>query len=248
MNRRIPIAPCWLALLAACSSSSEEKRSAAERGQQLFESKALSPSRLNDYTCATCHDLTASEPASKKTGAPLSGVTRRPRFWGGQEVELLRAVNACRTYFMSASEPLDPRERDAEDLYAYLESLEPGDDREQPFTVVTTIGPDALPPGDAYNGGIVYVMACQSCHGAMHTGAGRLSERVPVLPEDTLAKHPAPDYSPRSQHLVFNEKIRHGVFLGYGGTMPPLSAERLSDTEVSDVLQALGVYVDRPLP
>ena len=125
MNRRIPIAPCWLALLAACSSSSEEKRSAAERGQQLFESKALSPSRLNDYTCATCHDLTASEPASKKTGAPLSGVTRRPRFWGGQEVELLRAVNACRTYFMSASEPLDPRERDAEDLYA-LESVRCG--------------------------------------------------------------------------------------------------------------------------
>lgn len=248
MKRLIPFASACLALHLACSSPPEEKRSAIQRGQQLFASKALSASSLNDYTCASCHDLAPLDPPSKKAGAPLAGVTERPSFWGGQEAELLRAVNACRSYFMSASDPLEANTRDARDLYAYLESLEPEDAREQPFTVVTTIGPEPLPPGDDYNGRVVYVMACQSCHGAMHSGSGRLSERVPVLPEDTLAKHPAPDYSPRAQHLVFNEKIRHGMFLGYGGTMPPLSVERLSDSEVSDVLQALGLYLERPTP
>jgi thiosulfate dehydrogenase len=203
---------------------------------------------LNDYTCATCHDLTASDPPSKKSGAPLAGATMRPLFWGGQEADLLRAVNACRNYFMLASDPLDAGDSDARDLYAYLESLEPGDDSEQPFTIVSAIGPDPLPPGDRFNGNLTYALACQSCHGSMHSGEGRLSERVPILPEDTLLEHPPPDYTPRLQHLVFNEKIRHGSFLGYGGTMPPLSTERLSDAEISDVLQALGIYIDRPAP
>lgn len=226
-------------LALGCGSTGEE-RSAAERGKELFESKALSPSRLNDYTCATCHDEAATEPPSKKSGAPLAGVTKRPAFWGGQEAELLRAVNACRDYFMLASTPLAADEPDARALYAYLESLEPGDEAAQPFTVVTDIDP--LPLGDATNGNVLYVMACGTCHGAMHTGQGRLSERVPVLPEDSLLEHDT--YSPRVQRLIFTEKIRHGPFLGYGGNMPPLSTERLSNAEVSDILQALGVLGD----
>jgi len=60
------------------------------------------------------------------------------------------------------------------------------------------------------------------------------------LPEDTLAEHAG--YSLRSQRLVFIEKIRHGLFLGYGGDMPPFSKEQLSDAEISDVLEALGVF------
>jgi thiosulfate dehydrogenase len=43
------------------------------------------------------------------------------------------------------------------------------------------------------------------------------------------------------QRLIFTEKIRHGLFLGYGGTMPPFSSQLLSDAEVSDLLEALGV-------
>jgi len=237
----------WLlALVAFCSplgigcGSSDQTQSAIERGQELFESQALSPSHLNDYTCATCHDAAAPSPPSKKSGAPLAGVTSRPLFWGGQEADLLRAVNACRDYFMLASSPLAADDRDARALYAYLDSIEPRDEMAQPFTVVSEIDP--LPIGDAANGNALYVMACSTCHGAMHTGQGRLSERVPVLPEDTIAEHAS--YSPRIQRLIFTEKIRHGLFLGYSGNMPPLAAERLSNEEVSDILQALGVLGD----
>ena len=74
----------------------------------------------------------------------------------------------------------------------------------------------------------------------MHTGAGQLSASIPILPDDTLAAHPPPTYSPRLQRLVFIEKTRHGLFLGYGGDMPPFSLETLPDASLSDILEALA--------
>jgi len=230
-------------LLNACSSTPEQ--SAVDRGQQLFESKALSKSRLNDYTCATCHDIIASTPPSKKAGGALAGATLRSTFWGGQVGDLLGSVNACRSDFMGDTQPLTATDEQARALYAYLASLEPGDADAVPFTIVTYIDP--LPRGDTpdaiasakSHGELLYAQTCMYCHGMMHDGVGRLSERLPILPEDTLVSHA--EYTPRVQRLIFTEKIRHGLFLGYDGVMPPFSAEVLSDQEVSDLLEALGV-------
>ncbi len=223
-------------LLGACSSDASGP-TAVEHGQQLFESKALSSSSLNDFSCASCHDLQASGPPPIKTGAPLAGATLRARFWGGQDDDLLRAINDCRNYFMVDNQPLTATDEDARSLYAYLQSAEPGDDQPQPFTVVTDIL--ALPRGDADSGNHLYGWACASCHGEMHDGSGRLSARVPILPEETLAAHT--EFTPRVVRLIFTEKIRHGLFLNYSGTMPPFSTERLSDQDISDLLEALGV-------
>jgi thiosulfate dehydrogenase len=222
-------------LLSACASTSEP--GAVEQGRQLFESKALSSSRLNDYTCATCHELVASSPPSKKAGGALAGVTLRTTFWNDQEPDLLGSINACRKNFMGDVVPLSATDARARSLYAYLESLEPGDANPIPFTIVTTIDP--LPRGNEEHGQLLFAQTCMYCHGNMHDGVGRLSERMPILPEDTLVAHA--QYSARVQRLVFTEKIRHGLFLGYGGMMPPFSAELLSDDEVSDLLEALGV-------
>jgi thiosulfate dehydrogenase len=222
-------------LLSACGSSAEP--SAVEQGQKLFESEALSPSHLNLYTCATCHDGLVSTLPLKKTGSAMPGVTQRPVFWGGQERDLLGAINACRNYFMVANQPLAATDADARSLYAYLASLEPGDSQEAPFTIVTDIS--VLPRGDASNGQLLFDEACRSCHGDMHQGTGKLGDLIPTLPEDTLAAHA--QYTPRDVRLVFTEKIRHGLFLGYGGMMPPFSVELLSDGDVSDLLEALGV-------
>ena len=219
--------------LSACGSSSDQS---VAQGRQLFESQALSPSHLNIYTCKTCHDVEADRTPLIKAGAVLAGVTSRPLFWGGQVADLLGAVNACRNYFMVANQPLSATDADAHSLYAYLASLEPGDSEQVPFTIVTEI--DALPRGDADHGQVLFAAACSYCHGDMHHGIGRFSG-LPILPEDTIAAHAR--YSPRSQRLVFTEKIRHGLFLGYGGMMPPFSSERLSDEDVSDLLEALGV-------
>jgi thiosulfate dehydrogenase len=222
-------------LLGACSGTPEQ--SAVEQGRQLFVSKALSRSKLNDYTCATCHDIEASTRPSKKSGGALAGVTLRSRFWGGQTADLLGSINACRNYFMGDNQPLVATDSDARSLYAYLESLEPGDAKPIPFTIVTGIEP--LARGDEANGQALYAQACLHCHGNPHDGLDRLSERVPILPEDTLLEHA--EYSARVQRLIFTEKVRHGLFLGYGGVMPPFSAELLSDAEVSDLLEALGI-------
>jgi len=138
---------------------------------------------------------------------------------------------------MVASEPLAASDPDAVALYAYLASLQPLAPDAVPFTVVRDIEP--LPRGDARGGQNVFNEACLYCHGLMHSGSGRLDERVPTLPEDTLAEHS--EFSARVQRLIFIEKTRHGLFLGYGGDMPPFSLEVLSDAQVSDLLEALGV-------
>lgn len=230
-------------LISACSGESEQ--SAVEKGRQLFESKALSQSPLNDYTCASCHDIVASTPPSKKAGGALAGVTLRSSFWGGQEADLLSSINACRNNFMSDNQPLSASNEQARSLYSYLASLEPGDANAIPFTVVTNIDP--LPRGETpeaiadavAHGQVLFAQTCLYCHGSMHDGQGRLSDRVSILPEDTLVEHA--QYSARTQRVIFTEKIRHGLFLGYGGVMPPFSAELLSDQDVSDLLEALNV-------
>jgi thiosulfate dehydrogenase len=240
---RYTVALLGCALLSACSGTPEQ--SAVDRGRQLFESKALSQSHLNDYTCATCHDLRATTPPSKKAGGALAGVTLRETFWGGQEADLLGSINACRNNFMGDNRPLSANDEQARSLYAYLVSLEPGDANPIPFTVVTDIEalaraetPEAISNAEAH-GQLLFLQTCQYCHGEMHTGVGRLSTLEPILPEDTLVAHA--QYTPRIQRLIFTEKIRHGLFLGYGGVMPPFSAELLSDNDVSDLLEALGV-------
>ncbi|HYQ15629.1 MAG TPA: c-type cytochrome [Polyangiaceae bacterium] len=243
MNHHLTIRALGLlgcALLGGCGSS---ETSAVEQGQKLFETKALSPSTLNDYSCVSCHDVQASNPPSEKPGAPLAGAYLRPSFWGGQEVDLLRAVNACRNYFMAASQPLTAEDRDARALYAYLESLPSNGDAEaeQPFTIVNPITRLTNVTGDAGRGIVLYTQACSTCHGEMHDGRGRLSTRVPILPEDTFNEPTHVNFSANDFRLTFIEKMRHGLFLDYGGVMPPFSAETLSDQDVSDLLQALGV-------
>lgn len=224
-------------LLSACSADPAPAESSAERGRELFEAGPLTDSSLNFYRCATCHDERPSSVA-RKPGAALAGVIDRPTYWGGQEDDLLRAVNDCRTYFMYASEALAVDAPDAVALYAFLSELGPGDASATPFSTVRAV--EELPRGDAAMGADAYERFCSACHGRMHDGVGALSRLIPILPDGTLLDHE--DFSPRAQRLVFIEKTRHGGFFGYGGAMPPFSTEVLSDAELSDILEALGVF------
>jgi thiosulfate dehydrogenase len=97
------------------------------------------------------------------------------------------------------------------------------------------------PVGDPLRGATVYALACKGCHGPMHSGADRLVDTAPVVPEDVLSTHPASDYTQAERRLVFVEKIRHGRFLGEGGRMPPFSVEALSEQALGDLLAALGL-------
>jgi thiosulfate dehydrogenase len=225
--------------LGCGAGSSKEETDPVGRGRALFESTGLSPSGLNRFSCSTCHDAHPAASGLLKSGAALAGATLRSSFWGGQEDDLLSAIEDCRRQFMLAGTPLRAGDADADALYTYLVSLEPGSSEGVPFSVERSIAD--VPRGDPERGRATFTSACAICHGSMHAGAGRLSERMPVLPDDTVLDHPAPSYTPRLLRLVFIEKTRHGGFLGYGGVMPPFSLEVLPDAALSDLLEALGV-------
>jgi thiosulfate dehydrogenase len=215
---------------------------AVDHGKALFGDPTIIGSSINTFACVTCHDTsppTAGAPL--KTGAMLAGVTRRPSYWGGAEVDLLRSINACLYYFMLADTPWKADEDRAQALYAYLDSLSarPEDEAAVPFTVVNQVVD--VPHGDAKHGATIYNRACKSCHGEVHTGDGRSVPRAPALPDQTLSQHPPDKYTPQERRLVFIEKTRHGGFLGYGGQMPPFSLEVLPDADMSDMLTFLGV-------
>jgi thiosulfate dehydrogenase len=238
------MAQAWALVLLAfasvangCGETKEEE--AVVLGRLLFEEPRASSSSLNGYSCATCHRATPEATDDRiLPGAVLAGAHERPSFWQGQERDLLRAINHCRNYFMGAPEPWKPEDENARALYAYIISLPPAVKEPVPFSVVGAIVD--LPPGDPAVGAEVYRRACRSCHGDAHTAAGRLVPHAPLLPEQTLAVHA--DYTPVNKRLVFVEKARHGVFLGYAGTMPPFSREAISDEQMGALLAFLGVY------
>lgn len=209
----------------------------AMRGAERFADPALGREG-NLVACADCHG-TGDDAIPMLTGASLARVTERPSFWGGQEVDLLRSVNHCLFWFMGG-QPLVAGDPDGNDLFAYLASLE-GDDTlaaAQPFSLGLVAWPGA---GDAARGEAVYRDACKLCHGARFSGDSALITSSPVLPEETLAAHPDGEYTAEERRLVFVEKVRHGPFLGYGGTMPPFSTEVLTDADLADLFSYLEV-------
>ena len=116
-------------VLAACSEGEPGtvdpvrlERTAVERGAEAFVDASTSKHPFNVYSCSTCH--AATEPSDRvRPGAPLAGVVARQSFWGGAEIDLLRAVNDCLVFFMLDDEPWRGDEPTAVALYAYLESL-----------------------------------------------------------------------------------------------------------------------------
>jgi thiosulfate dehydrogenase len=230
------------AAVAACASASPpETRSSIEYGRVLFRSTEVVESKLNSYTCATCHRSGATDrPEALLSGGSLAGVAARTSYWAGQEPDFLAAVNHCRIYFMRAGGDWLPTDPKAQALFGYLASL-PADARAgQNSDWVVTI--NNIPGGDAKRGESVYRAACENCHGQAQTGVGRLPALValPALPGDTLREHAylATDLERR---VVFIEKTRHGGFFGYGGVMPPFARGQLSDADLASILAFLRV-------
>lgn len=226
-----------IALGACGGETTEVVVTAEERGAALFADPALGREG-NVVACVDCHATTVGG-GPGLPGADLVNVAFRPSYWGGQEDELLDAVNTCLFWFMGRPAPLEADDPAGVDLYAYLASLE-GDDGVPPrsFTIGDVVWPGE---GDAARGAPIYDRSCAWCHGALHTGDGAESPAAPVLPDDTIAAHPLGDYTEEARRLVFVEKVRHGPFLGYGGTMPPFSLEVISDAELADLLTFMEV-------
>lgn len=224
-----------LLVLGACGGPVPAK----DFGEQLFNDARFSDSRFNSFSCATCHSVTPERgPDRIDSGHTLFNATARPSFWGGQQTRLIDAASFCFIYFMRGEGPLAPEEAKSRALYEYLRSISPDHDvgvPALPLTIVKDIVD--LSEGDRTRGEAVYKGACQSCHGALHTAEGRLTERASRLPEVT-ATYPA-KFSGVDPRLVVIEKVRHGQFFGVGGNMPLYGIELLSDEQLSDLLAYL---------
>jgi thiosulfate dehydrogenase len=220
MVSRIGLCAAVLAL-AACG----ERVPAAERGRLLLSSATFSSSPTNVFSCVTCHDVDSV------------ATVARFHWWGGSYDVLLDAVNECLVSFMRGRR-LSPDDEDGRALLAHLESithsaLEPV----LPLTVVTDIVD--LPKGNAARGAETYAAACERCHGAPHTGAGRIADWISVIPDSTLLTFGS---DPKTgARAVTIEKVRHGKFFNIGGVMPLYSLEALPDAHLADILSYLGL-------
>jgi thiosulfate dehydrogenase len=236
----------WLLLLAltACKADDETvvvEVPAVEHGRFLFGDPSASPSPNNVFSCATCHQG-APDAADDRIlpGATLAGAPERPSFWGGAELDLLRAINHCRTSFMAAQQPWTAEDEEAEVMYLFLMSLGPGDPSAQPFTLVASA--EDLPAGDAARGAEVYRRSCGNCHGATGSGEGRLGTEIPILPDESVAYFQSLQFDETDTRVSFIEKSRHGAFFGLFGSMPPYSREALADDDLADLISFLGLH------
>lgn len=217
-----------LLVVSGCTFSAERY------GEQLYNDPAFSGSRINTWSCATCH-ATRDGDTRLLPGHALAGATGRPSYWGGKSPRLIDAASFCYVYFMRAAKPLEATEPRSRALYEYLASLEGSTDA-QPVTFVPNL-PDDVPRGDKGRGAEVYASACRDCHGELHTGKGRNSELGSVLPD--VKDEYASIFPGIAPSKVFIEKVRHGQFFAVGGNMPLFAVERLSDEDLGALLAYL---------
>jgi thiosulfate dehydrogenase len=230
-----------LALAAAVSSCGHDHRTYADYGAQLARDTTIAQNRYNNFTCLTCHAEHTSDVGTRiYPGAVLEGSAARPSWWGGNVLDLQRAVEDCYMHFMGGPR-LDPTGDTAQALDAYLMDLTSHAPASTTQAVAFTVPPSIsdIAPGDATRGADLYSRACQNCHGEKHTGTGHINP-ASILPDDTFTAH-LQQYGPACTREIFIEKIRHGSFLGYAGVMPPFSLEVLSDQQVADILAYLEV-------
>lgn len=225
----------WLPLLLVLGCGGTQTVPAATLGERHFSDPALSTSPFNAASCATCHQVAKAPVARNDPGVNLYDVVHRPVWWGGYESTLLSAANYCLTEFMGGAALTMDDDR-ARELYEYLAQNSPDDPAPaMPLTVVKNVTPLTNLAGDAAHGKEVFDRSCRRCHGDPHTGNGRLSTKVSIIPNDTLKAFPT------NARAVTVEKVRHGRFFNIGGIMPLYSAEAISDQEIADILAYLGL-------
>jgi thiosulfate dehydrogenase len=228
MNRVLMLA---LALSTGCSET------ALQYGKSLYSSPGASDAASNAFSCATCHDVGPTA-TRLRPGYTLFDAASRPTWWGGYETELLNAMNDCVTFFMSG-DALSATDEKSRALHLYLESIAPDQTSPAlPLTVVAQIVD--VPSGDPAQGKMLWDTGCATCHGAPHTGAGRITPLAALVPDDSISAH-GTDPKTGARPVVI-EKVRHGKFFMVGGKMPLFSLETLSDAQLGSILGYLETF------
>ncbi len=230
----------WLALLSAgCTIS------ALDYGRQLLDDPSVSTAASNRFRCTTCHDL--EQVQSYRPGYTLYDAATRPTWWGGFTEELLPAINQCVVDFMAGRDLVETDDK-ARALHIYLESIAP-DPSPSPLPLTVVLNIVDVPSGDPTLGQQIWQGGCANCHGAPHTGKGRISSLASLVPDDSLSAHGT---DPKTgARPVTIEKVRHGKYFMVGGNMPLYSVEKLSDEELGSLLgylEEFGLPASSPAP
>jgi thiosulfate dehydrogenase len=230
----------WMSLAVVLAAACGDKAvPAVEFGAQIFSDPRLSENPDNPYSCATCHEVTATpDPTRIYPGRTLYDSAFRASWWGGYELQYLDAVNFCYVNFMHGPGELTPDDPKAKALYEYLASISP--DRPSPAIPLTfTNYVFSVPDGDSARGEQVYEGACANCHGELGTGKGKLSKDIPILPDAIDAT--AQKFPNTEPGVLVVEKVRHGQFWGVGGNSPPFGNEIMNDDDLGALLTFLGL-------
>ena len=217
-------------------------QTALDKGTMLWSDPALSPASSNVFSCATCHSAQKDgDPGRVLAGYTLHDTVARGAWWCGSYNALLDAVNECYVEFLRGRK-LAKSDENGRALLVYLESISPDAKADAlPLTVVATLNAtyyDSLAGGDKTRGAMLYQKACGNCHGALHTGSGRLGRNVSLIPDESIAAHGSDPVT--GARAITIEKVRHGKFFTVGGNMPLFSLEALADADLKDILAYMG--------
>jgi thiosulfate dehydrogenase len=251
-ERSLRRCPAWVAaaILLTCIGCSDVAEEPAEDdgldGEQVY---LRTVEGGNTFACATCHAL--EEPAEdgmRRAGHRLGDATRRPSYKGGQLTEMREAVNSCLTEWMRA-EPWEASDPRWIALHAWLDAKPAA--ASAPAVELQIVEPPLdTTGGDAVAGRALFNTSCAFCHGTDAVGtnqalslSGRnLDGTYIALRVRTSGQADSPVYEGLT-----------------GGQMPFWGADRLSDSELRDLVAYIstsdavdpannGVAVDVEVP
>ena len=214
-------------VLIACGEASD--------GREIYEN------RLEDgnvFACATCHAL--SEPAEDgltRPGHPIGDAVARPSWKNGEVDSVLDAVNSCRDEWMNAREPWTADDPDWLALESFLVSQAPAE--APPITVEIVQPPADLSGGDPMAGKEAFESRCVTCHSA----DGSISELAP----NVLFRGVEPETIARRVRTSGRSGGVYGDVLT-GGLMPFWGADRLSETQLLDIVAYVSMDGGAPPP
>ena len=221
-------------LVTACGGDDAEAitepEPTSDLGRQGEEIYRAAVDGGNTFSCSTCHALTEPAVGLRRVGHQLGDAAGRPSYKNGALTDVRDAVNSCLTEWMDADawEASDARWTA---LDAFLTEISPATAPALRFEIAPAPSAAALAGGDAEAGREVFNETCAACHGTDGVGesltfpiAGRGLDPQYI---GARVRTSGPGSSPVYSGLT-------------GGKMPFWAVDRLSDSELADMVAWLS--------
>ena len=183
----------------------------------------------NTFTCSTCHAIEETDGFAmdglRRPGHPLFNATRRSSYKNGQLNSMLDAVNTCVTEWMNGN-AWTKSSQDWINLYNWLDD-QATDESGKLVDIDIVSPPVVVTGGDAEIGQALFNKRCAICHGENGIGTQKAPRIVDIgLPESYIATRVRT--SGREDSTVYTGLT--------GGIMPFWGSDRLSDTELINII------------